>query len=132
MGTTCDIIITTNIQMNSMCKRNFFYFHSEFLGFWTLSIIRYCKARVNDVSETGYLFTLTEFRLVLSKGPNRIGTSLPSPHLRTETERVCETLCPLGFPNTGRRTESKIPAVLSVCKCLPFTSYVLGMFRVRN
>jgi hypothetical protein len=35
--------------------------------------------------------------LALSKGPNRVGVSLPPPHLKTETDPVSETLCFLVF-----------------------------------
>jgi hypothetical protein len=38
----------------------------------------------------------------LSKGSNRVGTSLPS--LRTETDPVSETLCFLAVQNSGRWT----------------------------
>jgi hypothetical protein len=43
-------------------------------------------------------------RLALCKGPNRVGVS---PHLRTETDPVSETLCSLVFQNTGRCTNSQ-------------------------
>jgi hypothetical protein len=46
-----------------------------------------------------------------SKGPNRIGVS-PTPHLRTETDPVSETVCFLvsRIPNDGQSP----PVILSV------------------
>jgi hypothetical protein len=62
------------------------------------------KTRKRDISETGSL--VGRFRLALSKGPN--GVSVPSRHLKTETDPVSETLCFLGFriPGYGQSRET--------------------------
>jgi hypothetical protein len=76
------------------------YLGSESLGFWNLSIVQYPKiTRKHKVWETGSLAVLRRGEGPLEKvnfnhctrGPNKI--DFPSPHLRTETCSLSETLC---------------------------------------
>jgi hypothetical protein len=59
--------------------------HSELVGFWTLSIVRNLKKLENIVSEIGSVSVLRRkdlvqwLKLALSKGPNRVGVFLPTP-----------------------------------------------------
>jgi hypothetical protein len=51
--------------------------YSELLGFWTLSISDILETRKHNISETVSISVLRNrwFKLALSKGPNRVGSS---------------------------------------------------------
>jgi hypothetical protein len=57
----------------------------------------------------GMRVNISHLRLALSKGPNRVGVSLPSPK-----HPVSETSCSLVIQNSGRWTKPTIPAILNL------------------
>jgi hypothetical protein len=70
---------------------------SELMDFWTLLIVQYSKKLDNTAFQKLYLFLSLGGRgeTPPSKGPNRVGVSLP--HLRMETDPVSEMLYSVVF-----------------------------------
>jgi hypothetical protein len=74
--------------------------HSELLGFWTLSIVRYCKEHLRTQRFGNRICFRPQVRgweTPTLLGPLERANLNHSPHLRKETDPVSETLCSLEY-----------------------------------
>jgi hypothetical protein len=80
------------------------YATMDIFRFYRVLTMVYITHRITGFS--GLCPSLVQWlRLVLSKGPNRVGVC---PHVRTETDRVSETSCfPSNYLESGRWTRSE-------------------------